>query len=227
MKLIKKLLGASLLTGMVLGMASPAQAEGAFSGTVALTTDYVFRGLTQTDTNPAVQGSFDYTNDIFYAGIWGSNVDFSGANIEADVYVGVRPTLGPVSFDFGVIGYFYPGAADDAPAGELDYYEGKAAASIAPVEGLTLGAALYYSPEFTGEVGEALYAEINAGYAFSDAFSVSGAYGSQDIDEGDDYTTFNLGASYLTHGFKLDLRYHDTDIDDLDSIVNFTVSRSL
>jgi uncharacterized protein (TIGR02001 family) len=205
---------------------APAAAEGVFSGTVALTSNYLFRGITQTSGNPAIQGSFDYTNGIFYAGVWGSNVDFGGdETLETDVYVGVRPTAGPVTFDLGVIGYYYPGAADDGA--ELDYYEGKLAASISPVEGLSVGAAAYYSPEFTGETGEALYLELNAAYAFADAFSVSGGFGNQDIDDSGDYDTWNLGAAYAISGFKFDLRYVDTDISGLDEEVVLTISRSL
>lgn len=224
MKRIKMLLGSTLLTSVIITGA--AHAEGQFSGTVTLTTDYVFRGVTQTLNNPAIQGSFDYTNGPFYAGVWASNVDFGfDETLETDLYAGFRPTLGPVTFDFGVIGYFYPGAGD--AGAEYDYVEGKAAASIAPAEGLTLGAALYFSPEFFGETGEALYTEVNGAYAFSDSFSVSGAFGLQDIDAGTDYDTWNLGASFMTHGFKLDLRYHDTDLTGVDEIVTFGVSRSL
>jgi uncharacterized protein (TIGR02001 family) len=54
------------------------------SGSVWLTTDYVFRGLSNTDENPAAQGSLDYTFKGFYVGIWGSNSDLSDAGIEID-----------------------------------------------------------------------------------------------------------------------------------------------
>lgn len=227
MKKIGKILGLALLaSAAVAPMARTAHAEGAFSGTVALTTDYMFRGVSQTSGNPAVQGSFDYTNGIFYAGVWGSNVDFGAdETLETDAYIGVKPTLGPVSLDLGVVGYFYPGSTD--LAGEYDYYEGKIAASVAPVESLTVGGALYYSPEFFAETGEATYVEVNGAYAFTEAFSISGAYGVQDIDATGEYDTWNLGAAFLTHGFKLDLRYHDTDITGLDSEVTLTISRSL
>ena len=224
MKRIKMLLGSTLLTSVMITGA--AHAEGQFSGTVTLTTDYVFRGVTQTLNNPAIQGSIDYTNSAFYAGVWASNVDFGvDETIEIDLYAGFRPSLGPVSFDFGVIGYFYPGSTDTV--GEYDYVEGKAAASFAPVEGLTLGAALYYSPEFFAETGDALYAEVNGAYAITDLISVSGAYGAQDIDAGVDYDTWNLGASLSKHGFKFDLRYHETDIGGLDEVVTFSISRSM
>jgi uncharacterized protein (TIGR02001 family) len=208
-----------------------------FSGNVALTSDYVFRGFTQTLEEPAIQGGFDAAYGMFYAGTWASNVDFGiDENLELDVYAGIKPTFGPVSTDFGVVGYFYPGAGD--AGAEYDYFEGYAKASIAPIEPLTLGAALYYSPEFFGETGDAYYVEANAGYAITDSLSASGAVGYQDVEDGvlggeDGYTTWNLGATYTLAGFGLDLRYHDTDIDDVaaediaDERVVFTVKRAL
>jgi len=224
MKRIKMLVGSTLLTSLM--MTGAAYAEGQVSGTVTLATDYLFRGVTQTMNNPAIQGSLDYTNGPFYAGVWASNVDFGvDETIETDLYAGFRPTLGPVSFDFGVIGYFYPGSTDTL--GEYDYVEGKAAASFAPVEGLTLGAALYYSPEFFAETGDALYTELNGAYAVTDQVSVSAAFGAQDIDAGVDYETWNLGASLTTLGLKFDLRYHETDISGLDEVVSVSISRSM
>lgn len=205
--------------------ATQASAEGALSGSLTLASDYMFRGVSQTSGNPALQGGLDYTNGIFYAGVWGSNVDFGAdETLETDFYAGARPTFGPLSLDFGVIGYFYPGSTD--VAGEYDYVEGKIAASFAPVENLTLGGALYYSPEFFGETGEALYAEANGAYAFSDAFSVSGAYGVQDVDLSGDYETWNLGAAYTVVSYKFDLRYYDTDISGSDGEIVLSLTRS-
>ncbi len=221
---MKKLIGLAMLAGAATaGTAGVANAEASFSGNVALTSDYVFRGISQSDSDVAIQGGFDYSNGIFYAGTWASSIDFGGTGtIEADVYAGVKPTLGPVSLDFGVIGYLYPGM-DEAPgAPETDQWEVKAAASIAPAEGLTLGAALYYTPDFTLTIDEeaGLYAEINAAYVINDTVTVSGAVGNQDVDQanyyglaGDNYTTWNIGGTFSVAGFGVDLRYFDTDLD--------------
>lgn len=226
MKTITRLLGATMLTSAI--MSGVAQAEVAASGNIALASDYVFRGISQTNTEPAVQGGFDVSADMFYAGAWASNLaGYLASNYELDLYAGVKPTLGPVSLDLGLVGYFYPGANDSGS--ELDYYEAKAAGSIAPAEGLTLGAALYYSPEFYGETGAALYIEANAAFALSDSLSISGAFGQQSIDDvdgpvpgevDDDYTTWNVGAAYALSGFTLDLRYIGSSIEAADNIVS-------
>ncbi|MFB3115989.1 MAG: TorF family putative porin, partial [Gammaproteobacteria bacterium] len=72
-----------------------------FSANVALSTDYLFRGISQTDGNPAISGGFDYSYSPvgIYAGIWASNVDFSGCcgdddNIEIDYYGGIGGDFG-------------------------------------------------------------------------------------------------------------------------------------
>lgn len=62
------------------------------SANVALTTDYIFRGISQSDEHPAIQVGFDYTHDAgVFAGVWGSTVDFDDggqASMELDYYVG-------------------------------------------------------------------------------------------------------------------------------------------
>ena len=57
-----------------------------FAGNVALTTDYRYRGITQTFNDPALQGGFVLSHETgLYAGVWGSNVDFGGtAHLELD-----------------------------------------------------------------------------------------------------------------------------------------------
>lgn len=217
---MKKIL---LTAAAACAVAAPAMAQDAsgwsFSGNVALTSDYVFRGVSQTLEDPAIQGGFDAAYGSFYAGTWASNVDFGvDESIEIDVYAGFKPTLGPVAADFGVAYYAYPGAGDDGA--EYDYLEVYAKGSIAPIEPMTLGAAFYYSPEFTGETGDAYYVEANAGYTLTEALGVSGAVGFQDVKDGvfgeDNYTTWNLGGTYSLAGFGLDLRYHDTDLKGVD-----------
>ncbi|KAF0180272.1 MAG: hypothetical protein IV086_07425 [Hyphomonadaceae bacterium] len=224
MKIFKKAFWAALMAGSALtGATGAANAETTVSGNVALTSDYAFRGISQTDQDPALQGGFDMASGIFYAGTWASSIDFAAqsAELELDVYAGVTPTVGPVTFDLGVVGYLYPSASDDAS--ELDFWELKGGAKISPAEGFTIGGTLFYSPEFTLDGGDSLYAEGAASYALTDKFSLSGAVGHQSVDAAayfadgatftDSYTTWNLGATYAIAGFGLDLRYVDTDLD--------------
>jgi uncharacterized protein (TIGR02001 family) len=131
----------SLITTAMLGaLAAPsfvfaADAAPASDLTVAynigLYSQYIFRGLTQTDRGPAVQGGVDLTHSSgFYLGAWGTNISWlrdnygadsstaiptysSGGRVELDLYGGYRYTFGSgVGIDLGVLQYVYPGSRD-------------------------------------------------------------------------------------------------------------------
>ncbi len=102
------------LSGNVHAQATP---EHELSYNIGVVSDYRFRGVTQTDSKPALQGGIDYshTPSGFYAGTWASTItwiDDAGGdgNIEIDLYAGKTGEFGNgVSYDFGGLGYIYPG----------------------------------------------------------------------------------------------------------------------
>jgi uncharacterized protein (TIGR02001 family) len=207
------ILGATLVTGFAL----PAQAGDnklEFSANTALTTDYVFRGISQTENGPAIQGGIDATYGLFYIGFWGSNVDFGAgdpSDIEIDYYGGITPSWQGIDFDLGVIFYTYP---DSGPG--VDIVEGKLGVSKTFMDALTVG--------FTGYFSDRSYQayEFGAEYGFTNKWwmfapSVSALVGFVETDGsyvGSDYTYWNAG---LTLGFwdqpnlAIDIRYWDTD----------------
>lgn len=176
----------------------------------AIASDYAFRGVSQTFEAPAVQAGVDVTHGVFYAGAWASNVDFGDGETDAevDLYVGVRPLFAGFNWDLGAVGYLYTGQPDGA---DYNYAELKAAASR-NVGQATLGAAVYYSPDFFGgSEDEATYAEISGSFPVHERVTVSGAVGHQWVSSDLDYVTWNLGAAWqATDHLALDLRYHDT-----------------
>jgi hypothetical protein len=98
---------------------------------VGVASDYVFRGVSQTDEGGQLFAGADLTAGSLYAGVWASNVDFSAfgdteTSAEVDVYAGIKPEFGGFVLDFAGIYYAYlnqpPGSA------ELNYVELKAAA---------------------------------------------------------------------------------------------------
>jgi uncharacterized protein (TIGR02001 family) len=189
----------------------------------ALVSDYMFRGITQTDHDPALQGSVEPSFGLFYGGVWASNVDFLTADpdVEVDLYAGVRPEFGPVSGDIGYLRYIYPGASS------IDYSELKATASLSPVDMLTVGGALYYSWDYAGTGDDETYVEANASVSLPHDFSLSGALGFQMFGSGvglSDYTTWNVGASYTWKAATFDLRYHDTDLSTGDCGAEYPAS---
>jgi uncharacterized protein (TIGR02001 family) len=229
---MRKQLSAAAIAALAAGLASQAGAQDVsaspqWSFNVAGTSDYVFRGVSQTREDPALSGGIDLTYGALYAGTWASNVDFGDGdtNAEIDLYGGIRPEFAGWNLDIGVVGYLYANPPGDA---DYDYAELKLAASR-PVGPATLGAAVYYSPDFFGaSEDEATYVEANAAFSPADRWTVSGAVGRQFVSSDFDYTTWNVGAAYqLTSRLAVDVRYHDTDEHDFGDIYGSRAVASL
>ncbi len=200
-----------------------------YSFSITGTSDYVFRGISQTDNDPTVQGAINIGYGIFYAGVWGSGLDYeffgNDAKVELDWYAGVKPTWGPLTFDFGIIYYTYPGEGYglNANLGDLPYLEYKAGVSGSPFANATLGAAVYYSDDSFASTGEVWTVEGTAGYTFHTIGpftpTISGVLGhveSQDaayvvFNGFDSYTYWNVGLVLAVEKLTFDFRYWDTD----------------
>ncbi len=106
----------ALLTGLALcGAVSLAHAE--VTANMSATSNYVWRGVTQSNSGAAVQGGVDYALDSgFYLGAWASNIS-NGE--EVDLYGGYAGEIGDFGYDLGVIYYAYPSANPDADFTEL------------------------------------------------------------------------------------------------------------
>jgi len=226
MKFAKIALVAAAATVALSGAAMAEELK--LSYNVGIASDYVFRGVSNTQEDPQIFGGIDATYGMGYAGVWASNVDFGtdDPSAEIDLYAGVKPTLGDTSLDLGVIYYGY---VDDkgATPGQYGYLELKAAASRAVGKG-TVGVAAYYSPEFPFESGNAFYYEVNGSLPVAEKLSVSAALGHQEIKHAGDYNTWNIGATYaLTEKLAADLRYSDTDEHGYGAIYGDRITVSL
>jgi uncharacterized protein (TIGR02001 family) len=210
MNLMKLSLAAAAATVALSGAAMAEELK--LSYNVGVASDYVFRGVSQTQEDPQIFGGIDATYGIGYAGVWASNVDFGADDptAEIDLYAGVKPTVGDTALDLGVVYYGYVDDKGLTP-GSYSYFELKAAASK-PVGPATVGLAFFYSPEFPGKTGKAMYYELNGSLPVMEKLSLSAALGHQEIDSAGDYATWNIGATYaLTPNLAADLRYSDTD----------------
>ena len=178
------------------------------SANVSIASDYIWRGMTQSD-GIAVSGGFDYESDSgFYAGIWGSNVNFndSGNGAEFDYYFGYGFEMGGIGVDLGYVAFDYPENTEG-----LDFEE--------IVLGLSMGdLGLTYA---SGVDGASDYLEVS--YAIG---AVGVSYGQYD-DYGD-----NLAISYgfSCGSYDCGIGYYDFSDDgyggDEDALV-FSVSASL
>lgn len=116
---MKKLILATAITAAFAGSFAHAEdkkPEHEVSFNAALTSDYRYRGISQTRLQPALQGGADYTNNPtgFYAGTWLSTIKWTkdaggGGDVEWDLYGGKRGEIvKDVSYDVGVLSYVYP-----------------------------------------------------------------------------------------------------------------------
>mgnify|MGYP005628679357 FL=1 len=210
---------------------------GSFSGSMGFVTDYRFRGVTQTDEEMAIQGSFDWAHEKgYYFGVWGSNVDFGSqgnGNTEFDIYAGVAREYYGITFDVGGIWYTYPGATENLA---LDYVELMFGMSH-DFSLISTGVSAYYSPQFTSASGEAIYISFDAEVPLANRLALTGHVGHQWVAKEDaitrpDTVDWSIGASYATHGFDLSITYIDTDLtttecaEGCDGEAVFGISRS-
>lgn len=228
---------AALLCVAPLAAAAQEEAEsatlfgGTLSGNVSFATDYMFRGYTQTNQHPAIQGGVDWAHDSgLYFGAWGSNLDWAGG-VELDLYGGYTWEIGGISYDFGAVYFLYPDEDDctlNGSACEWDYLEIVLGGSYqAGLMGLSFGA--LFSPDYWGEsgvgggdswhfwAGAELPLELNGPHdltlSANVGFTRSDSEGFFAVGE-DSYLNWDIGASIsLAENLALDFRYYGSSLD--------------
>ena len=246
MNALQRLAGGAATAFALFALAAPALAGGSikdrpaeprrcsFSANTALTSDYIFRGMSQSNEGAAIQGGFDATCGIFYAGVWGSSLNwedsssYTPANLELDWYGGVKFTTGRIAWDLGVIYYSYPNHASWVR--ELNYVELKVGASTEVWKGGTLGGTVYFSPDYQYETGNVWTLEGSfsqalptimgritptfsalVGYQF--ATSDKTLYANNVTLDDSKYVYWNAGITFgLDKNWSVDVRYWDTNI---------------
>ena len=206
-----------------------------FSGTATFTNDYRFRGISQTAGDAAVQASIDADfGNGFYAGVWGSNVDFGDdANLEIDYYVVYAGDLSE-EVNYSVTAYYfqYPGYdAADIDFGELDVQLGWKDLSLTYAIATSYVNSdedgQYLALDYSYPLSEQVSLDLHAGYSFGDYWDR--------FDIGD-YQDYSVGVSGSVAGLDLSVAYLFNSVDsgnDVDSGVFrndntllFTVSRT-
>ena len=235
----KKIMPFAVASALTLG-ASASFAE--ISGNIALTSDYKFRGISQSDESIAVQGGFDYEHESgFYLGTWGSSVDFdtNGAgydgSLELDVYAGFAGSFGDSDFGYDVAALYYAYPGDNGAEG--DYYEVAAGLSW---NDLSLSFA--YSPDYYAETGKFYYVAGGYELGFAEIWTLSLHAGYNSFDEegflsdgADSYWDYSVGVGVSVMGVDLSLAAVGTDLDKDevfgtswgDTQAVFTISKSM
>lgn len=199
----KFLLALALFSGL-------AQAQ--IAGNLGLTSDYRFRGVSQTQNALAVQGGIDYAHDSgLYVGNWNSSVSSQlyteGAGIESDVYVGFKKEFNGVTVDVGTLNYIYPraknGTATDFNTHEL--YVGIGVGS------LTAKASQSVTNYFgTANSKGSRYYELNLAQPLAGKLSAVAHLGRTEVANNAslNYTDANVGLSYDLDGYAISARVY-------------------
>jgi uncharacterized protein (TIGR02001 family) len=151
-------------------LAGPAYAE--LSGNIAVVSDYRFRGISQSDRGPALQGSVAYDHPTgLFAGLFASTVAFDGAfqaDVETFLQAGFARRLHPdLSAEVGAGCYAYPGANLD-----WNYCEG-----FLGVTWREATARAYYAPDYLNRGARVAYAEVNVTHPLSERTALVGHLG--------------------------------------------------
>ena len=209
------------LTAVALATVSGiAAAADDISANVSLASDYIWRGVSQTNEKPAISGGFDYSHDFepvsWYIGTWASNVDpafFGGRHApstELDLYTGFTGELGEFSYDAGWLRYFYPGGSSN------DTTEWKIGGGWK-----WFGATYYYSDDWFGTHDSSSRIEGSFDYDLPYEIGLSASIGNNYGDGTEDFFTdsyvdWSLGVSKTMLGVDWGLAYTDTDIKHSD-----------
>jgi uncharacterized protein (TIGR02001 family) len=212
---MKKLIAALLL------MSAGVSAYAEVAGNVAITSDYRFRGISQSDRDPALQGGFDWAHESgFYLGTWASSIDFGsasddapGGSIEWDFYGGYVFDINEnMSLDLGYMYYYYPSDNWDV---DLDYQEFYGTFSF---YGATVG--LIYSDDYFQSTNDFWYVFGDYSYPINETFSIDGHLGYNDLSNefgtGGSYLDWSIGVTASAVGLDFTLAYVDTDLSKSD-----------
>lgn len=226
---------------------APAVAEPAsphtFAYNVGLFSQYIFRGLTQTSEEPALQGGVDYSHASgFYLGAWASNISwledgnyYNNSSLELDLYGGYRNTIGKtgIGYDVGVLQYIYPGdvksgvVIDDAETTEIygalsyNWVQGKVSYVVSEdAWGTVDGQGTWYAELNAniplGETGFTANLHVGRQEFDGDDRTANGYSNCNDNDSCFTYTDWKIGLTKsFSNGVNIGGFYTDTDAKKL------------
>lgn len=211
--------------------------------------DYNFRGVSQSNRDGSYQSFFEaqYFNNFAYTGFATYQTRLpTRPDMEFDLTAGIRPTFDKLAFDLGVIYYYYPNEQQQfiGPFGTIpfttrntDFIEYAGKALYTATDALSIGANVFFAPNYLGNHTNATYASGTIAYtlpatffpflpeAYAGGFSLSGEGGHYFIGAAKtsatgfvpfdlpSYNYGNVGLSYTYKNIVLDVRYHTTDLN--------------
>ena len=227
--LASSIAGISFMSANAAAADAPASPH-TFTSNVGLYSQYVFRGLTQTNEEPALQGGFDYAHSSgLYFGVWGSNINWlkenntssstsvggsykTGGSLELDFYGGYKFSVGDFGFDVGLLQYYYPGDQNIASYG-AHFPNADTLEAYAAVSWKWLSAKYSHSLGDTFGVRDASgtsYLDLSAAVPLGETGLTLGLHYGLQKYEGRDYANTNTAtndALYSYDDYKISLAY--------------------
>ncbi|MBU0782281.1 MAG: TorF family putative porin [Gammaproteobacteria bacterium] len=236
---MKKLVLVTAIAACTFGAVSTAQADVTTTANANITTDYKFRGISQTNAGPAFQGGFDAAfSNGFYVGNWNSNINNLGAGssgLEMDFYGGYAGEFSGIGYDVGALYYFYEGynqgTGPDADTlevyGKLSYAGAYAKLSVAASDDYFA----FTAANGSTDQGGSTYLDLGYSFALSEQLSLAAHYGLTTFDKDmanlragtgtiDSYADYSIGATYaISPKYSVTAAYIETD-DDAQALIN-------
>ena len=197
---------------LILALLSAGLVQAQVTTNLGATSDYRFRGISQTQNAPALQGGIDYADKSgVYIGNWNSSVSSqlytNGSGLESDLYAGYKKEVEGVTLDVGSYNYFYPRAS----VGSTNYntkevYVGAAKGPVSVKVSQSLGD--YFA---TSNSKGTRYYQADVTYPITGTkASVLAHAGKTDIANNTtlDYTDYNFGVGYNIAGFDVTAKYY-------------------
>ena len=216
-----------ILNSVLISTAAMAQTKApepdfTLSYNVGVVSDYRFRGIAQTSTDPALQAGVDFAHKSgFYLGAWGSNIrwikDYAGAtdgSLEVDLYGGYKGEINKdFTYDLGVIGYQYPGNTAATNANTTELYGALSYGLVTAKYSRSVGNFIA-NPNSSGSA----YFEVAANFDLGSGFTLTPHVGHQSIpnvvNNAGDYTDYSLTlAKDFGNGLSATLAAVDTNAD--------------
>src|SRR5688572_24888562 len=195
-----------------LGASAPLYA-GELNGYLTVASDYVFRGVSQSNEDPTVQAGLDYLHDSgVFAGIFVAHIDYPASpfrpdpgDLEIDAYLGYSHAAArDWTWDVALLHYDFP------DSDSFDYAYQELAANLHYRDRLRVGATV--SDDIRGSDSTGWTSEIELRHPLGERFQLSGSIGRYEFERTDwqDYAYWDFGVSAVFDPVTVDLRYFDT-----------------
>ncbi len=207
----KQLISLALLALMPLAAQAQDEDDSGFNWNAAATSEYMFRGISQTDDHPAIQAGAGYSwSNGVYVGAWASNVDFGeDTDAEVDTFVGWNGDLSDaVNLDVQLVRYNYVGEPDGV---DYAYNELIGKLSFAENYSATLG----YTNDFLATETDSIYVAVGGSWEVGNDINLTAGLGYTTVDEDlsseDGYLDYSIGVNRDFGPVNIGLGYIGTD----------------